>query len=933
MRFKSLVLFTSSAVALLAAAPAWAQQPPAPEPGNQEAQTQPGDDEDAPVQADDAVQGASGAEDAAPEEEVVVTGLRRSLQSAQNVKRNSEQQVDTIVAEDIGKLPDIAVSETAARIPGVQVIRRAGEADSVLIRGLPDYASTYNGREIFTAETRLVALQDFPSSNIAALEVFKTTTADLVEAGIAGLVNVRSRRPFDFREPTLAGSLWGVYSYQADAVTPNFNLLASDRWETGIGEIGALINVSYTRLRYLDSEPSNTDFIADPVLNGTRVRFPDIQRLFYNEGDRWRPSVNASLQWRASDTLEFYAEGLYQGFREEQSDRLVQARLFGGQSYSNLVTRPGTNLLASGTVVGPGDVLGFVQGGTFGKTDTYQFAIGGRYDNGPLRISVDVARTDSTFLGSTESLDRTFNGTPTIDFNLDTPEFAVRNFDRFNAANYNFDGFYEEAQVSEGDDIQARLDAEYELEFAFLRSLQAGVRYSTRDAHREFGNRFALFRSQNISATRLPGLLSIRTNPGFRGTNVQDGFRSILSPTYESIRSSVTDLRQFVIGLGRPDFSFGAFTLDDPAPNPDSVFDAQEESLAGYGQLEYAFGETIDGSVGLRVVRTSTDIDGTSLIAGVATPVSSSAENTDYLPNASLRWRVTPELQLRLSATQTRTRPTFRQLNPSANLGPPGTATGTSDPFANARRGFSGNPNLDPFTSDNYDISLEYYFARNGFAAVAGFRRDVDGFIQVVQTRSVDPTLGPIIVEQPVNSRAGRLQGIEAQFQTFFDYDFFPDFARNFGVQANSTYVDAEAEFLTPNTGEFQNGAILLPGGADGPGGGPSKHTYNVAGFYEGGGLSVRVSYNKRGKFLDQRQFRGTDDLYTETAFPAGRLDLSTNYTVAENLTFFFDWTNILQDPFRVRLSSARGGADRAEFVRFLRFEETTFSLGARFRL
>lgn len=915
MRLNTWILATSSAAALLAT-PAWAQQPPAPEPGNQEAQTQPGDDEDAPVQADDAVQGA---EDGSGDDEVVVTGLRRSLQSAQNVKRNSEQIVDTIVADDIGKLPDIAVSETAARIPGVQVTRRFGEADTVLIRGLPDFSTTYNGREIFTAETRVVALQDFPSSNIAALEIFKATTSDLVEAGLAGLVNVRSRRPFDFRNPEVAGSVWGLYTLQADAVTPNFNVLLSDRWDTGIGEIGALINVSYTRLKFLDSEPSNTDFLADPTINGRQVRFPDIQRLFYAEGDRTRPSVNVALQWRPTETLEIYAEGLYQGFRNEVSDRLVEVPLYGGQSYSNLVFRDGTNLLSSGTVVGPGNPIFSFQGGTFNKTDTFQFAIGGRYDNGPLRISADVARTDSTFTGSTESVDRTFRGTPTIDFNLEVPEFTIRNFDPFDAANYNFDGLYEERQLSEGDDIQARLDAEYEMELSFLRNIQLGVRYTTRDAHREFGNRFAGYRPQNINATVLP-LLFTRTNPGFQGTNVQDGFRSFLSPTYESIRESVGQLRQFVISNPRS-FGFGTFTLDDPTPNPESIYDAQEDTLAGYAQIGYAFGEIIDGTIGLRAVRTETQIEGTSIIEGRPVPVSAGREFTDYLPNASIRWRITPELQLRLSATQTRTRPTFQQLNPSQSLGPPGNQVNPTDPFANARRGTSGNPNLRPLESNNYDASLEYYFSRNGFVSAAIFRRDLDGFILTRQDRIIDPTLGPIIIDTPVNSGRGQIDGAEAQGQTFFDFEFLPDFLRNFGAQANFTYIDAETGF--PDTaGTFTFGEIQ----------GVSKYTYNLAGFYEGGGLSARVSYNKRGRFTGTRGGRGPN-AFREDAFPAGRLDLSTNYTVGENLTLFFDWTNILQDPFRVRQSFTPANGERANFERFLRFEETTFSLGARFRL
>src|SRR5688572_16522295 len=151
MRLKSIILASASGAAFaLSATPAAAQDDPAETPA--EAQESPADTE------------ADAAEAAAAEEEsIVVTGFRGSLRSAQNIKRNSEQIVDSIVAEDIGKLPDIAVSDTAARIPGVQVERGGGEAGRVLVRGLDNvfYTTTYNGREIFTAETRSVALQDF----------------------------------------------------------------------------------------------------------------------------------------------------------------------------------------------------------------------------------------------------------------------------------------------------------------------------------------------------------------------------------------------------------------------------------------------------------------------------------------------------------------------------------------------------------------------------------------------------------------------------------------------------------------------------------------------------------------------------------------------------------------------------------------------------
>ncbi|MBV9929812.1 MAG: TonB-dependent receptor [Alphaproteobacteria bacterium] len=911
MRVKTLVLCSASTIMLaLGATPALAQNPPPPPPPS-------GTGDAAAGQTNPAAPDT--AADNGDENAIVVTGLRRSLQSAQNIKKNSVQQIDAIVAEDIGKLPDIAVSETAARIPGIEVTRRAGEADTVLIRGLPDFTTTYNGREIFTAETRVVALQDFPAANIAALEVFKTTTADLVEAGLAGLVNVRSRRPFDFKGLEIAGSAWALYPRQSGKVTPNGNLLISDRWSGTGGDFGALINLSYTELQYLDSENSNTDFVA----NSPAGRLPDIQRVYYRSGNRVRPSVNAALQWRPHPGLEFYVEGLYQGFRNKIDDHLVAVPLWGGSSYTNIQLRPGTDLVQSGTVANPFRPDGF-QGGTYNKTDTYQFAGGGSFESGPFRMTGDLAYTNSKFTGSTESVDYAFRNRQTVIFNSGLPqgagggpEFSFANFDAANPANYVFRGFYEEAQVSKGHDWQARLDAQYETQIPFLSRIEAGLRWTDHKAHREFGNRYASFESRGISITQVPLDYQL-FRPGFRGTDLQDGFRTWLAPTYESIRDNIGKMRQYVINLGPPgDGGFGTWSTADPAPDPLQTYNASERSLAGYVQARYKIGETVDGVVGLRAVRTTERVSGTSLVqqtAGPAvfTPVSVSNSHTDWLPNASLRAHLTDQVQFRLSATKTRTMPTFAQLNPSASLGvaPTNCPPGSTDPYACARSGGGGNPYLKPFTSWNYDASLEYYFSRTGLFAVAVFRRDLKGFIQNQQIRYIDPVLGPLIINGPVNTNKGRINGAEAQFSTFFDWEWVPDFLHGFGAQANVTYLDAKVA-----------GARIL---------GVSKWTYNLVGMYERGGFSARLSYNKRTSTLETVQNRG-DDIYIETGAPAGRLDLSTSYNVNRNFTLFFDWTNILNKPYRQDLSSARAGAPRSEWTRFFRFEEQIFSGGVRF--
>ena len=173
-----LLASVSAMAAMTVAAPALAQEQPTPT-----------DQTQGP-----AVPPATADEDETGSADIVVTGLRQSLSSAQNIKRNSDAIVDALVAEDIGKFPDNNASEAIARVTGVQVTRYADEANGVLIRGLPNVQTTVQGREIFTADGRSVAIQDFPAQALSRVDVFKATTAENLEGGIAGLIDVGLRR-------------------------------------------------------------------------------------------------------------------------------------------------------------------------------------------------------------------------------------------------------------------------------------------------------------------------------------------------------------------------------------------------------------------------------------------------------------------------------------------------------------------------------------------------------------------------------------------------------------------------------------------------------------------------------------------------------------------------------------------------------------------
>src|SRR5262245_50367583 len=166
-------------------------------------------------------------------EEVVISGVRASLDNAQELKKQSTQVVDSIVAEDIGKLPDNNVADALARVTGVQIRRDSGEASAVLIRGLPNITTLLNGREVFTTFRRFIQLADVPANMLKRVDVYKTIGADLIEGGIAGMIDVRTRRPFDDAGLHINGNVRGVYSDKSKATDPDLGLTLSDTWNTG----------------------------------------------------------------------------------------------------------------------------------------------------------------------------------------------------------------------------------------------------------------------------------------------------------------------------------------------------------------------------------------------------------------------------------------------------------------------------------------------------------------------------------------------------------------------------------------------------------------------------------------------------------------------------------------------------------------------------
>ncbi|MBM0103265.1 TonB-dependent receptor [Steroidobacter sp. S1-65] len=880
-------------------------------------------------------------------EEIVVTGIRQSLERAADIKRESLQVVDSIVAEDIGKFPDATTAAALQRVPGIQVtVGSNNEIVGIRIRGLDDILTTLDGRELFSTTGRGFALQDLPAEALARVDVIKSSTANLIEGGLAGVTDLRLQKPFNFNKPTVVAAARANYPDNVDEINPQFGVLATDRWDVGNGEIGALVNVSWYRNdfdRPISFVAERRSLIATPH-EVPGVLAPNTFGGLNDYGTYERPQVNAAVQWQATDNLEVYADALYAGYRSEHQSAFIATPFFFPETqlesleidesrcFLARVTPDGFNpnevQLRNPNFPIRTDTLCNMESATFSnvrgltstqsreqKVDNYLGGGGVKWSNGATDMQFDLAFQKSKQdlevfivdigkrLNVTIDTDRNEGGVVWHEGNaLGTPGgFFLRN-----GLNQNF-------QESTGELWQTRFDVSHDLDgaFGFLKSIQAGVRYADRTALFEHAqvNRGAPGgdMSTSLDGLGLPGDFLVRS-PGIDRIN---GGAAFLIPNPDYLRSSAgRDVLRGIYGVA----------AGDPVYQPERRFDASEETYAAYVQLGYdvAVSDTItvDGVIGVRPTRTERHIEGAGLVSGVVVPRVSDTTDTELLPNASARIDFGNGLQSRLSYSKTMRRPEFTALNPGLSY-----VVATNPAVINS--GSSGNPDLKPQISDSYDATLEYYFGPSMVAVALYYRDLADRVINSANAEVIDGITYNIT--RPRNVGAAELQGIELSGQTFFD--FLPGLWSGFGVFANYTYADTEVKGDDPLAGyELQ---------------GVSKNNFTVGLLYEKAGVSGRLVYTQRSRYYDQdttglnivrpiEADRVNDREYIPTALnyvrPGGRLDFSIGYDVTDAIRVDVGGSNILGNEYKSYF-------DYDWINRDFRYDDTIYTLGVRVRM
>jgi len=818
--------------------------------------------------------------------DIVVTGVRASLASAQSIKRNASQIVDSIVAEDIGKLPDNTVSDALQRVTGVQVTRGAGETTGVDIRGLPNAATLLNGREVFTGTGRGVALQDIPAELLAGVDVYKTSAPDMIEGGVAGVIDIRLHRPFDFNGLEVAAGGRGVYSDQAGKWGYLADGLISDRWATGIGDVGVLLGASYNKRRYEDQ----TAF--DFVYSGAPIPTPDTVGGIYQDGDRARTAFNASLQWRPSDNLELYADGIYTRYDETYGVNFFIGLPKAGNMTSVTARDDGSGLAQAATTVN--DYTLTSKQAYHNITNTYQADVGGKWSSGRATISSEFVYNFSRLPDRNAIVDTSFNA-PSITYDFDrndTPHLDISGVDLTDASNFYMRTLFDNHSLAKSKQYAWRADVAYDVDAGPLKTFKLGVRYTDRKAN-----------SQATASVGLP-------NPDPNGTPVTsvEGFAT-LSPG--GLVDGKLGVDRFVLGdtnflLNHTDTIREIFGQPDGPRLYDATLDFfdTERTYAFYEEVNYGFNigsVQIDGVGGARVVNTVENLTGDNVNA---------RENyLNVLPSLTARVRFTDKFQAHLAFGKTITRPDFAALNPLVTYVPSG-QTGTQEYYGT---GSGGNPDLKPIKSTAYDASLEYYFNRNSSVTLGGFYHAIDGYIQTYSSpeqHGTDANGVPTtyLVSRPRNTGSGKLYGAEAAYQQFFD--FLPGALSGLGAQINGTYLIGTTQ--DPLNGEQERLTNV------------SKYSYNLVGIYEKYGLSLRLAYNWRSSWVDSYNSGGLQG-NTIKAKPIGQLDFSGSYSPVDWLTLTVDATNLLDRTYHDRFV----GSD-SNVPRDTRMYDRTFEFGAR---
>lgn len=850
---------------------------------------------------------------------VSVTGYRASVERALDIKRGEAGVVDAIVAEDIGKFPDLNLAESLQRIPGVVITRDAGEGRNISVRGLgPDFTRVrINGMEALTTvgstdqnggsnRGRGFDFNVFASDLFSQLIVRKTAQADVEEGSLGATVDLRTARPFDYDGFTLVASGQASYADIGDTTDPRVAGLIANTWADG--KFGALLSVAYSERRALEEGSGSGRWARGTSNNGFNPAspyapalsadtfHPRFPRYTLMEHDQKRTGVTASLQFKPTDRTQFAFDALYSKIDAVRDEKYIEAISFSRGASQN--GKPQT-IVRDGVVENGALVYGlfddvdirsesrhdewntvFTQLGLEGEHEfTDNFKISGKLGTSKSEHENPIQTTIIMDKLNVDNYSYDYRGnpySPVIDYGIDPTdpngwtlaEIRIR------------------PQYVQNDFDVAQLDFNWNISpgFRLKGGLQAkDYSFSTRELRRstEGLTGVPMFTDgTRIVPTDLTEQASLSGVNGSPGTWVIPDYQGI-ADFYDIYSNS------------------GPFALNERAVNTRSV---EEEDRGVYlmGEFSADLGAIpVSGNVGVRYVRTKQSSTGIATASGTPVATTVSREYSDTLPSMNLVAEIIPDFLIRLGAAKVMTRPGLGSLTPGVTVNVSGGARTVS----------GGNPNLDPIRAKTADLGFEWYFDEGAMLGLGLFYKDIESFIQttrVVQPYSasglpaslLDGTGAGVnddfVFSVPLNTPGGELTGFEANYTQPFT--FLPGKFANLGVQLNYTYVDSQIQYLT-STGANSFKTDLT---------GLSKHSWNATLYYEGERFSGRVSATNRDDFLLQVPATESGfDVHGQTGTTT--VDASVRYKINDKLELSLEGINLTDEPQESWVQNANG--------------------------
>jgi iron complex outermembrane receptor protein len=806
--------------------------------------------------------------------EIVVTGIRASLASAARTKRDSVMIVESISAEDVGKLPDVSIADSLARLPGVTAQRLEGRDQRLSIRGLgPDFSTTLlNGREQVTVgDNRGVEYDQYPSEFFRNVNVYKSADASLIAAGISGTVDLRMLRPLDQPDRIISISARGQMN-ELKALNPDGERYGYRGAATYVDKfadntLGIAIGLSATQSPSQDERYNAWGYANDAngnlILGGAK---PYVQSNLLK-----RYGAVATIEWEPSDNFHSTFDGLYSHFQETQRFRGIEFPLgFSSPTQSNITTVDGFDTAATFTNVHA------VQRNDYNKRKANNFSLGWNNDlklSDSVHFNVDASwsrakRTDfllETYSGTgfnlsgpgdtvrvTQTKDGLFNIVPTLNY-ADTNIIRLtdpQGWGNNGTAAVVQAGFLNKPSFK--DDLKSlRASLNGEFGGGVIKGWEAGANYSRRKKTSAYTSYFLCPKGGGNDCTVASGTpTSVAVpNEALLGKTVSLNYLGVpqmltLNPLYiyENVLNSVFD--------NRP----SSLVRDN---------NVIENIYTGYGKLTIdgeAGGKNLKGSIGVQVIHSDQSSNGqiASLLAGVVTiaDASQTERYTDILPSATMALELVPGGFVKIGASQTMVRPRLDQervtqdvsIN-TANIGR--TPAGLFPVFSST----GGNVALRPYQSTNVDLSVEKYFPFGGYVSLAGYFKNLTDFVDPGNAYAYDfsSLIGALtpaqqaaviaagqqtgVVSAPANTGKGEVLGAEATIS--LPFKALTEALDGFGVFASGSYTHSVVKY-----GSNPTQAITLPG--------LSKYVASGTLYFEKWGFQARTSYRYRSSFLGE---------------------------------------------------------------------------------